>query len=128
MPDKNEICLEEEKIRLQVRELPEQKRLQFYTLLEKNVKDPDSYAVLNYLFITGLHHFYLGKWLRGSMNLMLFLLALYLIFNGIVVPGLVLILITSLFELYALFNAEVIVQQYNNHLMKALLKEIDKQV
>ncbi len=128
MPDKNEISLEEEKIRLQVRELPEQKRLQFYTLLERNVKDPDSYAVLNYLFITGLHHFYLGKWLRGSINLMLFLLALYLMFNSMVVPGLVLILITSLFELYALFNAEAIVQQHNNHLMKDLLKEIDKQV
>ncbi len=125
MLDKEAVSLEEERIRQQVRTLPEEKRLQFYTRLEKEVKDPDSYAVLNYLFISGLHHFYMGKWLRGSINLAVFAVAVYLMFNSMVMLGIILLIVISLFELYELFQSETIVQDYNNKLMNTLLQDLE---
>ncbi len=125
MLDKEAVSLEEERIRQQVRALPEEKRLHFYTRLEKEVKDPDSYAVLNYLFISGLHHFYLGKWLRGSINLAAFTATIHLMFNSMVMLGIILLIIISLFELYALFQSETIVQDYNNKLMNSLLLDLE---
>lgn len=48
-----------ERLRKCVGALPDDKRLAFYKKVEQRLKDPDTYAALNYLFIAGLHHFYL---------------------------------------------------------------------
>lgn len=125
MLDSEAVAAEEEQLRKQVRDLSEAARKQFFSRFEQEVKDPDTYAVLNYLFITGLHHFYLGKWVHGAVNLALFTIAVLLMFTGQIWTGIILIVLVSLVELYALFRSQVIIQDYNNRLMRRLLKELN---
>lgn len=124
MLDKDNVAREEEQLRVEVRGLDEHQRAAYYSRFEQEVKDPDTYAVLNYLFITGLHHFYLGKWQRGAVNLTLFIVAVLIMFMGLVWVGITLIAVVTLIELYALFRSQLIVQNHNNLLMRRLLSEV----
>ena len=124
MLQQNEVDAEEEAIRLTVRELPDEQRKTYFEQAEQKLKDPDTFAVLNYLFIAGLHHFYLGRWLRGLINLAVFGASVYLMYleqwrNGLIVFG----IITAL-ELYALFRSQIIVQDYNNRISRKILDSI----
>ncbi len=127
MKDNEAILEEEERIRRLVRELPDEKRVLFFKQAEKHLKDPDTYAVLNYLFIAGLHHFYLGKWIRGSINLFIFLMGVVLLFTGLAFTGVLLLVIISVIELKALFKSQIVVQDYNNGVMEAIYREIIRQ-
>jgi TM2 domain-containing membrane protein YozV len=91
------------------------------------VKDPDTYAALNWLFLAGLHHFYLGRTGRGLVNLGVFAAGVAAIVFGAWVVGLVLILGVTAIELPALFRAERIVMDYNNRLTERLLREVTAQ-
>jgi four helix bundle protein len=66
--DKERVADTADALRVKVLELSEDDRRSFYRLVKKKIKDPDTYAVLNWLVLTGLHHFYLGQWLRGTIN------------------------------------------------------------
>lgn len=125
MLKQNEVDAREEELRLQVRELPDEKRKTFYERAEKELKDPDTFAVLNYLFIAGLHHFYLGRWLRGLINLVVFSAGLYLIWLEQWSNGLVIIGIITLLEFYALFRSQIIVKHYNNRIAADILDSIE---
>ena len=114
----------EEQLRKCVRALPDDKRLVFYQKAEQRLKDPDTYAALNYLFIAGLHHFYLGKWVRGLINITFFLAGVMLLFTPLVVIGILLIVAISIVELYALFKSQTIVQAHNNRIMEQIYSEI----
>lgn len=114
----------EEAIRTLVRQLPDDKRQQFFALAAQQLKDPDTYAVLNYLFIAGLHHFYLGNWLQGAINLLIFSFGLVLLLTGHSLFGLMLILVISVMELPALFKAQAIVSKYNNETMERIYQEL----
>jgi TM2 domain-containing membrane protein YozV len=118
------IQAEEERIRQWVRELPDDKRLAFFKQAEKSLKDPDTYATLNYLFIAGLHHFYLGKWIRGSINLLIFVAGVLCIFTGLTGLGILILIAISAVELKALFKAQLVIQDYNNGVMQAIYREI----
>ena len=118
------IQAEEERIRQWVRELPDDKRLAFFKQAEKSLKDPDTYATLNYLFIAGLHHFYLGKWIRGSINLLIFVAGVLCIFTGLTGLGILILIAISAVELKALFKAKLVIQDYNNGVMHAIYREI----
>ncbi|MCW5618808.1 MAG: TM2 domain-containing protein [Nitrosomonas sp.] len=120
----SEVTEEEERIRELVRQLPDDKRFVFFQEAEKRLKDPDTYATLNYLFIAGLHHFYLGNWLRGVTNLAIFLIGIIMLFTSMRIVGILLILTVSVIELYALFKSQIIVQAYNNAVMKKIYQEI----
>lgn len=120
MRTKQAIQEEEERIRKLVRELPDDKRLQFFQQVEKDLKDPDTYATLNFLFIAGLHHFYLGKWFRGLVNFSIFLLGGILLFTPAVILGVFLLLAITIAELMALFKAQIVVQEYNNGVMERI--------
>ena len=124
--DAQSIAAEEERLRLAVRELSDSARNQFYTQLERQVKDPDTYAVLNYLFISGLHHFYLGNWWRGLINLAVFVAAIVLMFTNNLWLGIILLLTITIAELYALFHSQLIVREHNNRLMQQLLVSLSK--
>ena len=124
--DAQSIAAEEERLRLAVRELSDSARNQFYTQLEHQVKDPDTYAVLNYLFISGLHHFYLGNWWRGLINLAVFVAAIVLMFTNNLWLGIILLLTITVAELYALFHSQLIVREHNNRLMQQLLVALSK--
>jgi TM2 domain-containing membrane protein YozV len=114
----------EERLRKCVRALPDDKRLAFYQQAERRLKDPDTYAALNYLFIAGLHHFYLGKWVRGLLNITFFLAGVMLLFTPLAVIGILLIVAISIAELYALFKSQTIVQAHNNRIMEQIYREI----
>ena len=118
---------DEERIRKLVRELPDDKRLIFFKQIEKDLKDPDTYATLNFLFIAGLHHFYLGKWVRGLINIIIFLIGVFFVFAGFVGMGIFILIAISVIELKALFKAQLIVQDYNNEVMKMIYREVSKQ-
>ncbi len=126
MKTKEAIQEEEERIRKLVRELPDEKRLLFFQQAEKNLKDPDTYATLNFLFVAGLHHFYLGQWVRGSINLFIFLAGVVFLFSGQVAIGIVLLIAISLVELRDLFAAQTVVQDYNNAVMERIYRAVIK--
>lgn len=116
----------EERLRKCVRALPDDKRLAFYQQAERRLKDPDTYAALNYLFIAGLHHFYLGKWVRGLLNITFFLAGVMLLFTPLAVIGILLIVAISIAELYALFKSQTIAQAHNNRIMEQIYREITR--
>ncbi|QFU25382.1 TM2 domain-containing protein [Shewanella eurypsychrophilus] len=122
---KEALAEQEEAIRLKVRQLSDEQKKHFHRLTLKSIKDPDTYAVLNWCFIAGFHHFYLGKFIRGAVNLSLLILGLILLFSieppwvGLGIYGLVFLL-----ELPQLLNAQNIIHQYNNQLMQACLVEV----
>jgi TM2 domain-containing membrane protein YozV len=119
---------EEEALREQIYQLPAEQKKQFYVLEVAQVKDPDTYAALNWAFVAGLHHFYLGRWLRGLFNIMLMISGVILYFATqwpLIGGGLV--LFVFIIELPQLFNSEKIVHIHNNQLIKNLLKQVSSQ-
>ena len=127
MISQEEVLNEEERIRKLVRALPDDKRYVFHKEAEKQLKDPDTYATLNYIFIAGLHHFYLGKWMRGLFNISVFLIGAIMLFTPLAIIGLLFIIAISIIELYALFKSQTIVHAYNNAVMKQIYSEIIKE-
>lgn len=118
--------LEENRLREQISRLNIEQKRHYYDLEVNNLKDPDTYAVLNWFFITGLHHFYLGKWKRGVINLTLMLIGCMLILIGpFVTIGVTLVLFTFIIELPQLFKSQSIIHAYNNRLMEELLDQVD---
>ena len=51
----------EEQLRTLVADLTPEQRKRFYVEQTKQLKDPDTYAALNWLFLGGFHHLYLRK-------------------------------------------------------------------
>ena len=117
MKSKQQLDDDEEAIRIRVRALSDEQRLAFFSQTEKSLKDPDTYAALNFFFIAGLHHFYLGRNVRGTINVVIFLLGVITIIAGFY-------LAISVTELSALFQAQRIVQAYNNDVMEKIYQEL----
>jgi TM2 domain-containing membrane protein YozV len=126
MSSKEEVQEKEESIRKLVRELPDDRRLKFFKESEKKLKDPDTYATLNYIVIAGLHHFYLGKWGRGCINIVVFWAGVRLLFTDYTVIGVIIILAISIFELYELFKSQTVVQEHNNLVMEEIYQNVHK--
>ncbi|WP_321314500.1 hypothetical protein [Halarcobacter sp.] len=124
MLKKDEVDLEEEKIRIKINNLDDEKRKVFYKDVKDKLKDPDTYAVLNWFFIAGLHHFYLEKWKRGVFNLSIFIIGIIFLSLSFFEIGFFIIIIISVIELGALFNSQVIVQDYNNKVYEDTLNKI----
>ena len=122
--EKEQLRQEENQLREQIASLSDEQKKQYYTQELQHIKDPDTYATLNWIFIAGLHHFYLGRWQRGLINLVLMLSGLLFYFSGILsILGVVLILFVFILELPQLFNSENVIHRYNNELMKRLLEQ-----
>lgn len=124
MVSKEIVQEKEERIRKLVRELSDEKRLIFFKASEKKLKDPDTYATLNYIFIAGLHHFYLGQWLYGLVSISIFWVGVVMLFTDYVGLGVLFIIAVSIVELYGLFCSQVIVQDYNNAVMEKIYRNI----
>lgn len=114
----------EEALRQEIRQLSDSQRKHFYREFNQRIKDPDTYATLNYLFVAGLHHFYLGKLAWGVFDILVFAAGLVLIFSGSIGVGVAIIVAITVVELKALFQSEAIVLDYNNRLMEELLAEL----
>lgn len=122
MLKQEEVDAEEESLRKAIRELSEERRAEFYRQAGKAVKDPDTYAALNWFFIAGLHHFYLGRWQWGLIDLGALFVAIGCFLAGLIWPPVVLLLIVYSWELWQLFRSQVIVQDWNNRLYRDLLR------
>ena len=97
-------------------------RVLFYKEVNKRIKDPDTYATLNYFFIVGLHHFYLGKWIRGCLDIFYFVIGIFFIFSpGLELFGILIVVMITLMEMYCLFRSQSIVKHYNNNSMEQTL-------
>ena len=114
---------EEESLRAQVLALLDAQRQAFYAVGKREIKDPDTYAVLNWCFLAGLHHFYLGRWGHGLIDIGIFLLGIILIIAGHALIGIGCILAISAWELWALVRAQIIVQDWNNKVYKRVLQQ-----
>ena len=125
MLKQTEVDAQEEALRLRAAALPDAQRQAFYQKVKDQLKDPDTYAALNWFFVAGLHHFYLQQWLHGLLNILSFALGVALLFTSVWLTGIVLILLVSIYEFFQLFRAQIIVQDWNNQLMNRLLDSGD---
>lgn len=126
MLNQYEVDAEEERLRERVNALPDERRKAFYDEARRALKDPDTYAVLNWFFLAGLHHFYLGRWQRGMADLALLIAGIMLFVSGQPLLGLLPILTVVALELWALFRSQVIVQDWNNEVYRRLLAQHEK--
>jgi hypothetical protein len=122
MLNKHIVQEQEEQIRKQVRELSDPQRLEYYKTVSSKIKDPDSYATLNYIVIAGLHHFYLGRWLLGLINISVFTAGATMIYFHQIELGVAFIVGIVLFELYELMRSQIIVQDHNNTMSQEALR------
>lgn len=123
MPDQREIDAEEDRLRAAAAGLPDRERAAFYREARRRLRDPDTYAVLNWFFMVGLHHFYLGRYGRGLLDIGLVVAGIGLMIGGHMLAGLGPILVVFILELQALFRSQVIVQAWNNRIQRELLRE-----
>lgn len=115
----------QEELRERINMLDDSARKTYYERFKRELKDPDTYAVLNYFFMAGLHHMYLGKFLRGSLNFFVLMFGLGLIIGGCPGTGGLMMVSILLMELMALFRSEVIVIQHNNELAEDILATLE---
>lgn len=125
--NKEQLRLEENELRAQVAALSVDQKRQYYAQELQQIKDPDTYAALNWVFVAGLHHFYLGKWQKGLINLTLMIVGvLFYIFGEYIHFGAALIIFVFIIELPQLFNSENVINHYNNRLIKRLLVQFEQ--
>lgn len=120
---------EEEALRAAVEALPAADRQAYYDLAHARFKDPDLYATLAYVFISGLHHFYLERWGRGLLDLGLNVVGIALVVVGAIqaslalaVTGAILVAGVAIVELRHLFESQAIVRRYNLERQREILE------
>ena len=113
---------EEETIRLSIRDFGDEIRQKIFAESKQKIKDPDTYAALNYTLVAGLHHCYLGQYFRVLIELGLFVLGFYLLFNDIS-AGIIFVVSMLLIEIYELFRSQITVQHFNNQVMKKIVEK-----
>ena len=127
---------QEENLRSSFRELEETERKFFFKRFSEEFKDPDTYAVLNFFFVGGLHHFYLKKYVRGFVNLSLSLCGFVLMFSapfqeindyqvGAFGAGILILALVTIIEIPNLFRSQIIAKDFNNRLSLEILGEIN---
>lgn len=121
----------EDELRVRVKSLDQDSKKEYYRQLDHMIRDPDTYAVLNFFFVAGLHHFYLKKWTRGLINLGLLIFGITLVFGSFEDPtfvgvGVFVIVGVYLVELAQLFYSQQIVREYNHDVGVHLFAELGK--
>jgi len=121
--DADEVRAGEEALRERLRALPDADRLAYYRRCSPSLKDPDTYAVLDWLFLAGLHHYYLGQHVAGTRNLLLMLVGVALLFVQPWAGG-GLILLVFIAELPALLRSQTLVAEHDLRLGERILREL----
>jgi hypothetical protein len=114
---------QEELLRSQVNSLPEHQKKEFYERQSKSLKDPDTYATLNWFFLGGFHHCYLGKYALFALELILLIVSIV----GFVLghPSAFLILaFLIIYELPQLFFSQKIARQHNYQLSCEIFNDV----
>lgn len=113
----------EEHLRKQVNALPENQKREFYHRQSKQLKDPDTYAALNWFFLGGFHHCYLGKY--GLFALEITLLTISIV--GFILGhsgALFIVVLLIIYELPQLFFSQKIARQYNHQLSCDIFEDV----
>ncbi|MDW6091347.1 TM2 domain-containing protein [Vibrio rhizosphaerae] len=114
----------EEQLRKQINALSDTERKAFYHEQSKLIKDPDNYAVLNYFFLGGVHHLYLGRYKRFIAELVLLIIAILSFILGGSGLGVLILIALCGYELPQLFLSQKIVRQYNEAISRELYEQI----
>ncbi|SBS29223.1 hypothetical protein MAQ5080_01333 [Marinomonas aquimarina] len=120
----DQVEAQEEALRQALRGLSDPQRSAFYKAYNPQIKDPDTYATLNWCFVAGLHNFYLKQWAAGLFDLILMLVGVFMLVVFWPV-GVALLVFVTLIELPALFRSQLIVADYNNRLGWEVLKSVN---
>lgn len=115
-PRIKEIIEKEEELRDKVLKLTDEERKTYYKSLSDEIKDPDTYAVLNYFFTLGLHHLYVGKIKAFLQELLIILISLVLIFSQCqyaIYTGFVIFSCVSAYQIFQLFLSQRIIRHLN---------------
>lgn len=115
----------EEDIRLRVRELSDDEKKYYFRVFKSEMKDPDTYAVLNWFFVAGLHHMYLGYWLRGAVNLTILIIGISFLLTPFMPLGVIMIVGLLVVEMMALFRSQTVVAHHNNLVAERILEELE---
>ncbi|MES3008765.1 MAG: TM2 domain-containing protein [Pseudomonadota bacterium] len=127
MFSEKELNLEETELREQVSLLTPAQHEKYLQMERSLRKHPSTYAALNCFFLLGLHHFYLRRWPRGILDLLLSSIALYALFvAGSPAYGGALLLAVAIIEVPQLLNYEHLVHSYNNQMMRRCLRRISQ--
>ncbi|HHX8477725.1 TPA: hypothetical protein ACVO16_004509 [Vibrio diabolicus] len=113
----------EELLRSQVNSLPENQKKEFYELQSKRLKDPDTYATLNWFFLGGFHHCYLGKYALFALELTLLTVSIIGLVLGHSSALLILVLLV-VYELPQLFFSQKIARQHNYKLSCEIFNDV----
>ncbi|MGF1686582.1 hypothetical protein L4C36_07780 [Photobacterium japonica] len=113
----------EEQLRFLVAALPDKQRKQYFAEQSKQLKDPDTYAALNWLFLGGFHHLYLRKYSIFAVEFTLLIIAIIALVMGVIYAVVILIAI-SLYELPQLFFSQRIARQYNYNLSMQIYQDV----
>ncbi|MDC5811566.1 hypothetical protein OPW07_17760 [Vibrio europaeus] len=115
----------EELLRKQVLSLPENQRKAFYKHQSQKLKDPDTYAALNWFFLGGFHHCYLGKYALFALELTLLIVSIIGLVLGHSSAIFIIILLIA-YELPQLFFSQKIARQHNHKLSCEIFNEVRK--
>ncbi|NRB68326.1 MAG: hypothetical protein HRU48_13315 [Vibrio sp.] len=113
----------EELLRKQVNSLPENQKKEFFERQSKKLKDPDTYATLNWFFLGGFHHCYLGKYALFAFELILLTVSVIGLFLGHTSALFILALLT-IYELPQLFFSQKIARQHNYKLSCDIFNDV----
>jgi len=126
MFSEKELNLDETELREQIATLSAADQQVYQQCESASVKRANAYAALNCLFFLGAHHFYLNRWLRGIIALVLGMSALSLISSGQILYGSVILLAMAIVEIPQLLNYEHLVHAHNNNVMRHCLAQVRK--
>lgn len=126
MLKREEVEMEEERLRKIASALPDDERKQFYNEVKRELRDPDTYAVLNWFFLVGLHHAYLRRWLRAGLNIAVVIMGGILVADQRWLLGSAMILAVVIMEIWELFRSQLIVQDWNNRIFRSVLYKYTK--
>ncbi|WP_391090970.1 hypothetical protein [Vibrio sp. NH-UV-68] len=118
-----ELEKKEELLRSQVNSLSENQKKEFYELQSKRLKDPDTYATLNWFFLGGFHHCYLGKYALFALELTLLTVSIIGLVLGHSSALLILVLLV-VYELPQLFFSQKIARQHNYKLSCEIFNDV----
>ncbi|GAB2658456.1 hypothetical protein [Vibrio panuliri] len=118
-----ELEQKEEELRKRVNALPEAQKKAFYARQTKELKDPDTYASLNWFFLGGIHHCYLGKYSLFAIEFVLLIVSVIGLIMGNMY-ALIIIGLLVIYELPQLFYSQRIARQHNYNLSCAIYDDV----
>lgn len=114
---------QEELLRNKINALSDEQKKIFYRQQSKLIKDPDTYASLNWMFLGGVHHFYLRKYKIFALEISLLTISIISLIAGFDLAILILVAMT-LYEAPQLFFSQKIARQYNYDVSERIYNEL----